>query len=230
MPDFQSIEIPFSSFTIDKAACITGLGYGDTYPDCINTMFDDAMATAQKLCSAQAGWAMIDEKIFTIESPRIKCNGVTLNAGGIVAKHAKGSIAAAAILGTAGSGIEEWSRKLIAEGDPLTGFMGDCIGSQVADQSAKIVVADLKKNAESKGWKTTPLFSPGTCGWDVSDQHQFFKLFPDKFLGITLSESALMHPIKSVSGLVGFGPDVNDTTDLCKVCGFEKCQNNKKKK
>jgi hypothetical protein len=229
MSDLQSIEIPFSSFTFDKIACITGLGYGESYPDFINSMFDDTLAQAEKRCQAQAGWVIIDEKDFRIDAPRIKCDGVTLTTGGIVAKHAKGSIAAAAILGTAGSGIEEWSRKLISEGDPLTGFMGDCIGSQVADQSAKKAAEHIKQLIARKGWKATPLFGPGTCGWDVSDQHQFFKLFPGRFLGITLSESSLMHPIKSVSGLIGLGPEVDDTLDLCSVCGFEKCQNRKKK-
>jgi hypothetical protein len=224
----QSISIPFSSFSIDKAGCIAGLGYGDSYPDFINGMFEDMLAEAGRRCQAQAGWVLIDEKEFSIESPRIKCNGTILNAGGIVAKHAKGSIAGAAILATAGPGIEEWSRKLITDGDPLTGFMGDWVGSQVADQSAKKAVEQIKQMNAGKGWKATPLFSPGICGWDISDQHQFFTLFSKGFLGISLTESSLMQPIKSVSGLVGFGPEVDDSMDLCSVCGFEKCQNRKK--
>ncbi|MCK7538940.1 MAG: hypothetical protein MZV63_52410 [Marinilabiliales bacterium] len=46
----------------------------------------------------------------------------------------------------------------------------------------------------------TNRFSPGYCGWDVAEQHKLFSFFKDNFCGITLTESALMNPVKSVSG------------------------------
>jgi hypothetical protein len=39
----------------------------------------------------------------------------------------------------------------------------------------------------------------------VAEQHKLFSLLPPGICGITLSDSALMHPIKSVSGITGIG-------------------------
>jgi hypothetical protein len=215
----------FADFSLDRQSCFSELGYGDTHPEFIDTLFDETVSQCQKLSQAKTGWIVIEEKDFSLAAPYLTCAGVVFQVGGIIAKHAKGSIAGALVLGTAGPGIEEWSRKLMSDGDPVKGFIADWIGSQLADQSGKIAIEYIKRTIRQKGWKTTPLFSPGTCGWDVSGQQELFKLFQKDFLGISLTESSLMQPIKSVSGFVGMGPDVDDSMDLCSVCGFEKCHN-----
>ncbi|MCK7517168.1 MAG: hypothetical protein MZV64_05325 [Ignavibacteriales bacterium] len=40
------------------------------------------------------------------------------------------------------------------------------------------------------GLKTTNRFSPGYCGWHVSEQHNLFRLVPDNYCGITLNDIA----------------------------------------
>jgi hypothetical protein len=223
----DTIEIPFAALPVDKAACLSELGYGEACPDFVRDAIDEAIAEAGALSSARAGWRFIDEKDFALDLPRFVCGDITLTPSEPVARHATGTVTIAAVVGSAGPGIESRSRDLLGGEDPLKGFILDWIGSQVADQSGRAAVSAIRNIVAARGWKSTPLFSPGTCGWDIVDQQNLFKLFPDRFLGISLTASSLMRPIKSVSGIVGLGPDVDDSMDLCSVCGFEKCHNKK---
>jgi cobalamin-dependent methionine synthase I len=73
------------------------------------------------------------------------------------------------------------------------------------------------------GKKLTNRFSPGYCDWPVGDQQQLFSLLPENFCGITLLETALMLPVKSVSGIIGIGEKVKYFDYPCKFCTMQKC-------
>jgi len=76
---------------------------------------------------------------------------------------------------------------------------------------------------KKKGLHITNRFSPGYCGWNVKEQHKLFQLLPPKFCGISLSDSALMIPIKSISGIIGMGDHVIVSDYPCDVCHEENC-------
>ena len=111
----------------------------------------------------------------------------------------------AVFLCTAGEEIGIRTRKAMAGGDPLTGYIYDIIGSIVVDAAADRMQSELEKSVLSAGKKITNRYSPGYCGWDVSEQHKLFRLVPDNFCGIRLTDSALMDPVKSISGIIGIG-------------------------
>ncbi len=71
-------------------------------------------------------------------------------------------------------------------------------------------------------------YSPGYCGWHVSAQIKLFaELKPGK-IGITLGESCLMDPLKSVSGVLVAGPpaihDFATNFDFCALCADHQCR------
>ncbi len=71
-------------------------------------------------------------------------------------------------------------------------------------------------------------YSPGYCGWHVSAQIKLFaKLNPGE-IGITLGESCLMDPLKSVSGVMVAGPPVihefTPDFDFCAECADHQCR------
>ena len=49
-------------------------------------------------------------------------------------------------------------------------------------------------------------YSPGYCGMDIGQQRKLFQLVQADAVGVTLLPSMLMHPLKSISGLVGLAP------------------------
>jgi hypothetical protein len=70
-------------------------------------------------------------------------------------------------------------------------------------------------------------FSPGYCGWHISAQAQLFEtLVPDE-IGITLNESFLMRPIKSISGVIIAGEkkifQFDDSFEFCTECRTRSC-------
>lgn len=79
-------------------------------------------------------------------------------------------------------------------------------------------------------WHHTNRFSPGYCGWHVSEQHKLFSLFPaPEPCGVRLTPSALMMPIKSVSGIIGLGSHVRRMDYTCGLCDYLQCYKRKLK-
>lgn len=71
-------------------------------------------------------------------------------------------------------------------------------------------------------------FSPGYCGWHISAQRVLFELLRPAKIGITLNESYLMQPLKSVTGGILCGPrDIflfEDTFPFCRDCTDRSCR------
>ncbi len=105
----------------------------------------------------------------------------------------------------------------------MAGYIIDLIGSEIVVAALDRMQDELAGKMKSAGLNITNRYSPGDCGWPVTDQHKLFSLFPEKFCGISLSESSLMHPIKSVSGIIGIGKDVRKTAYACDLCEMETC-------
>lgn len=53
---------------------------------------------------------------------------------------------------------------------------------------------------------TVVRYSPGYCGWHVSGQRALFRRLAPEEIGISLRESCLMEPLKSISGVLVAGP------------------------
>ena len=73
------------------------------------------------------------------------------------------------------------------------------------------------------------LKSPGYCGWHVSEQQLLFPLFEGQTCGVRLTDSSLMVPIKSVSGIIGLGKEVRRLDYTCGLCDFKQCYKRRKK-
>ena len=116
--------------------------------------------------------------------------------------------------------------------DFALGFMLDSVASFCADKAARFAETLLLKRL-IQGNKNPPLlkvllYSPGYCGWHVSGQGKLFEYLKPQEIGITLNQSYLMTPIKSISGvLVAGSPQIhcfdNDFT-FCDQCRTHNCR------
>lgn len=143
--------------------------------------------------------------------------------GKIIVKMLKGSERFLFFMATAGPGPEQLARSLMADGQYLEGFLVDLIASALVETAAQHVHDHMKETMGLSGLPISNRYSPGYCGWDVSEQQKLFALFPAESCGITLSESSLMHPIKSISGLVGAGANVKFKDYTCEICSMKDC-------
>ena len=135
-------------------------------------------------------------------------------------KHA-GSIVLFAV--TAGPGPENLARELMIQGAYLEGFIADLIGTAIVEWVADQVHQTIREQAAIRGLKVTNRYSPGYCSWDVKEQQKLFRLIPPESCGIKLTESSLMTPIKSVSGIIGIGSKVSFSPNSCSLCPMTTC-------
>jgi cobalamin-dependent methionine synthase I len=150
--------------------------------------------------------------------------------GKIIERQLKGAEAYAFFICTAGVEYEAFQERLKKEGDMVRVFIADALGSVIAEKAADQMELALQENIDKLGWHHTNRFSPGYCGWHVSQQQLLFPLFKGETCGVKLTESSLMLPIKSVSGIIGLGPNVRHLDYTCGLCDFKQCYKRKKKK
>jgi cobalamin-dependent methionine synthase I len=149
--------------------------------------------------------------------------------GKIILRQLRGSEAYALFVCTAGVEYEAYQQRLKTEGDMVRVFIADALGSVIAEKCADQMEVTLQESIDKLGWHHTNRFSPGYCGWHVSEQQRLFPLFDGHTCGITLTDSSLMVPIKSVSGIIGLGKEVRKLEYTCGLCTFEKCYKRKKR-
>lgn len=143
--------------------------------------------------------------------------------GKIILRQLRGSEAYTFFICTSGIEFETYQQRLKAEDDMVRVFIADSLGSVIAEKCADQMELYLQESIDKLGWHHTNRFSPGYCGWHVSQQQLLFPLFQGKTCGVRLTDSSLMVPIKSVSGIIGLGKEVRRLDYTCGLCNFEKC-------
>ena len=143
--------------------------------------------------------------------------------GNIILRQLRGSEAYALFICTAGVEYEAYQQRLKEQGDMVRVFIADALGSVIAEKCADQMERHLQESIDKLGWHHTNRFSPGYCGWHVSQQQLLFPLFDGHTCGVRLTDSSLMLPIKSVSGLIGLGKEVRRLDYTCGLCNFDKC-------
>jgi cobalamin-dependent methionine synthase I len=149
--------------------------------------------------------------------------------GKIIERQLRGSEAYTLFICTSGAEYEAYQQRLKAEDDMVRVFIADALGSVIAEKTADQMELAVQENINKLGWHHTNRFSPGYCGWHVSQQQLLFPLFEGNTCGVTLTDSSLMVPIKSVSGIMGIGKEVRKLEYTCGLCDFEKCYKRKLK-
>jgi cobalamin-dependent methionine synthase I len=149
--------------------------------------------------------------------------------GKIILRQLRGSEAYTFFICTSGVEYEDYQQQLMKQGDMVRVFIADALGSVIAEHCADRMEEGLQESIDKLGWHHTNRFSPGYCGWHVSEQQLLFPQFKGQTCGVTLTDSSLMLPIKSVSGIIGLGKEVRHLDYTCGLCNFDKCYKRKKK-
>lgn len=217
------VAIGFADLEVDRAAIVDVLGYRDgAIPGHFGELLDESLAEAARCCSLRAGYRLVTAGRVEGRPAALAIGGTVFSTQKIVAGALGRAERAAVFACTIGPALEEWARAAMAD-DPARGYIADAVGSTVAEALADRLHDHLGQEMARHGWRITNRYSPGYCNWSVAEQHRLFALLPPRFCGITLGESALMHPVKSVSGVIGVGTAVKHSDYLCKVCGVRDC-------
>lgn len=143
--------------------------------------------------------------------------------GKIILRQLRDSQAYALFICTSGTEFEAYQQWLKEQGDIVRIFIADALGSVIAEKTADLMELHLQESIGKLSWQHTNRFSPGYCGWHVSQQQLLFPLFNGQTCGVALTDSSLMMPIKSVSGIIGVGKKVRKLDYTCGLCDFKQC-------
>ncbi len=153
----------------------------------------------------------------------IGIEGTTFHIGKIIKNMLRNSESYALFAVTAGPEIENMAKSLLEGGQFLEGYIVDLIGSGIVESAADQLHRSIKQFAERGGINASNRYSPGYCSWNVVEQQKLFRHLPDGCCGIALSESSMMTPIKSISGIVGLGYSVRYQDYTCEICSLKDC-------
>jgi hypothetical protein len=120
---------------------------------------------------------------------------------------------------TCGLELDEWSKGIK---DILERYWGDCIKEYYLGETLKFLLDTVQTE---QGVKKTARMNPGSLkDWPLAQQKQLFTILGDteSLIGVRLTESSLMLPTKSVSGI--FFP-TETSYENCQLCPRENCPN-----
>ncbi len=174
---------------------------------------------------------MKDEKVIygysvysaSINDFKLNVNDTQFNIGHDVSLMLRSADKVVLFACTLSEGLDSIITKYKSNNQYLEAYLMDIIGTVIIGKTAEKVLEEIKSDKSFEGNKITNTISPGNCGWPVEEQKKLFSLLPDSFLNITLNESGMMHPVKSLTGVIGIGERVIYKQTECRYCKSRNC-------
>jgi hypothetical protein len=218
------VIINYSDLSVTKKEIELTLGYlNKKIPDHFSETVDEILEQLPRLCKIKAGYRILDFHKSDGRNDGAYIGEIFFGLQKIITGQLKKSEQAAFFVCTIGDEMEQWSKKLLNEGDPMMSYLIDTIASITVESATNLLHDHIGDEMQKLGLNITNRYSPGYCNWSVAEQHILFSFFPKNFCGVSLTDSALMIPIKSVSGIIGIGKEVKYREYLCDSCGIKDC-------
>ncbi|MDA3929611.1 MAG: hypothetical protein PF541_11700 [Prolixibacteraceae bacterium] len=176
-----------------------------------------------QLASPKANYLFIENPKFNTTTKETSLNEMLFDTGKTITTLLKKSEFVVLFACTIGQNVEHYSKDEMGKGNSLEGYILDLIGSELAESVTDILHNYLEIKVKEYEMGISNRYSPGYCNWPVSDQHKLFSLLGNYNAGISLTESSLMIPVKSVSGILGVGKSIKRLDYKCRICDDEKC-------
>lgn len=220
----SEISYSFSELTLDTGYLSAILGFPDSaLPEPFDEYVSQAVQEAEMLCDIRGAFRFSEKSEFAPDNSKVIVDGIAFEIGKTVAKEFRNSENFALFICTAGPEISQRSQELLTGENPVLGYVFDVLGSMIVEAATDQLQLEIKRMALFEGLLITNRYSPGYCKWSVADQHKLFSFFPENCCGIGLTDSSLMHPIKSVSGIIGVGKEVKFREYTCDLCSQVEC-------
>ena len=200
------------AFSLDVAALFERLRVRAQHRDEIGKLVAEAEAVARP--KALYKMAFIEAK----GDESITADGVTFNSR-VLRVNLDGLHRFFAFVGTAGHELEAW---VDSKQDMLAHFYADAINEAVLHAAMITFIAQL---TEQYQLATTAAMNPGSLtDWPLREQRPLFALLGDvrSAIGVELTDTLLMVPRKSVSGIVFVA---EETFASCQLCPRHDCPN-----
>lgn len=206
---------------IDHNEVIQSLGYNNqTQPTAmLNNMFNRLF---------KEGWGLLSPRgIYVINQIRSNRDGMIYIensfafSSDILSRTLSGATHLAIFLVTIGKKLAQRVLGLMQQERMAEAMALDSYGSKAVEAAAEWMESCIGDIASARGEKITRRFSPGYCDWDIKQQEVIFNLIDSGQIGVSLTDSFMMIPEKSISAALGMGKGVSKRSP-CMRCSKSK--------
>lgn len=183
---------------------------------------DECMRLAAHM--SQPNIASVNKRVIRIAGKSIKLEGGPRITGENLSSQIKGCHFICFFIATIGSDIEDSATMLMRTGEDLHGYLLDRIGSFAVESLAEDFEKKLRIRYRDQNLGVSLRYSPGYCDWPIKEQDKLDKAIGFSRVGVSLNDSLMMRPKKSISGLIAVGPadKFSSKKSQCSVCNIRK--------
>ncbi len=123
---------------------------------------------------------------------------------------------------TIGPKLEKQASDYTKNGQALRGMILDGIGSAAVDKLIPNVLSPIATEVAPRGYEISSPVNPGMPGFAMTEQWNLMELVKADEIGVSLTNSGILVPRKSVSMVVGIGPRMTRWTqaEVCARCSL----------
>ncbi len=222
-------KLNLEAFIPDRADVFKsqGIPVNSSVPDVINKLFESAVLLFDK--TVQAKFILSE---ISIEKFNSIFFGNGQNAKDVLLKNVYPKAENLAVFAlTMGKKVSDKISGLFDSDDFALGAMLDSVASNAANKASRFCERwyydYLKSGSNQQDDNVVLNYSPGYCGWHISGQQELFRYLNPEKIGITLNDTYLMTPLKSISGILVSGSKeihfFNNNYSYCDDCKNQSC-------
>ncbi len=194
----------YSIAELPRREVLRFMGYrGQELTSEIDARIDEGIARMLELARPRASWSIFDLAEPGAEGT-IRLEGCALElTGSAIARHLDGAVACAVMAVTVGMDVERELKRLSAT-DAVMQVIFDAAGTVAVEEAAAACQKSIIAEAAARGLYANARFSPGYGDLPLAVQPVLLaSVDAQRRLGITLTDSLLMVPTKSITALMG---------------------------
>ena len=201
---------------------LSAVDAGETrrYAGLERAVFDEAAISAaceecMLLAEPRVSWEIYD---YDCESARAASEPPFILVGNAIRKHLAGAERVVFLTATIGEAVEDAITRHFDEGGYAHSVLLDAAATAAVEQTCDACEAMLRPQLAKEGFSMRWRFSPGYGDWDVHAQPELLRLTKAETIGVSLTESFMLRPRKSVTAVIGLLRGAGDKKDAPKSC------------
>ncbi len=206
---------------IDLAEVLRGQGIDPDklrLRETIRVMYEEAVREAADLVEPALAYEFCSIR-------EIRHSQTVLGNGQVFRSHLVASVLgcateAALVVGTIGERLEKRVSGYFAEQQAAKAVILDAVGIEAVYQVSEVAIRRIEEEAAKRDLRASIPLNPGMSAMcSLEEQKVVFRVVPAQEIGVKLTPSSVMVPLKSTSMIIGLGVDVR-TRDMGTQCDY----------
>jgi len=223
MPVIRDISL---SLKTEEVLRRQGLGEGAKVRPAIKILIRELLASLKKAHLLEPAVAYEYYMVSSMNGSQMSLEGDKAIHGPLLPAIFPEAKELAVLLCTIGPRLEKQVTNYSSKGEPLRSMLLDGIGSAAVDKLVPEALRFIASEVSSQGYEISSPVNPGMPGFPLTEQWNLLGLVNADEIGVGLTASGVLVPRKSISMVMGIGPQMTRWTqaEVCARCSLrESC-------